>query len=375
MMSTSMNSILRRKKPSLRPTLRQRIALNAYRILRDDNIRTHQMTTLFWECTLRCNLHCKHCGSDCRVVSGVDELSVEQFIEIIDRLTPHVDPHQLLVIFTGGEALVRKDIEEAGLALYRRGYPWGVVTNGMLLDEQRLDSLRRAGIHTATVSLDGFEQAHNALRGHPQSYQRAWRAVQLLTETDDIKWDVVTCVNPMNFDDLPAFRQQLIDQGVKRWRLFSIFPVGRAAENADLQLSDRQYYDMMTFICETNEQGLIEAQYGCEGFLGSFEGKSRKQFYNCRAGVNVASILCDGSISACPSIRFDHKQGNIHSDNLWEVWENRFQSYRDRSWAKTGICADCTSWKYCLGNGMHLRDDEGKLLTCHLHRLEAGAHY
>ncbi|MBR8730161.1 TIGR04133 family radical SAM/SPASM protein [Porphyromonas levii] len=370
-----MSLLFRRNKPSLTPSLRQRLALEAHRILRDDNIRTHQMTTLFWECTLRCNLHCAHCGSDCRVQSGVEELSADQFIQIIDDLTPHVQPHQLLIIFTGGEALVRKDIEEVGLALYRRGYPWGIVTNGMLLDEKRLESLRQAGIHTATISLDGLEEAHNAMRGHPLSYARAWHAIQLLSQVDDILWDVVTCVNPMNFDSLPTLRQQLIDQGVKRWRLFSIFPVGRAAEHRELQLSDRQHYDLMNFICETNEEGKIQAQYGCEGYLGSFEGRVRQQFYHCRAGINVASILCDGSISACPSIRYDYKQGNIHHDDLWEVWENRFEKYRNRSWAKIGACAQCKDWKYCLGNGMHLHDDEGKLLVCHLERLKAGAHY
>ena len=137
----------------LRPAFKQRIALDLHRILQAENVRRHPMTTLFWECTLRCNLHCAHCGSDCRVESGVDELSVADFIQIIDGLTPHVDPNKLLVIFTGGEALVRQDIEEAGLALYRRGYPWGIVTNGMLLDAQRLDSLRRAGLHLSLIHI------------------------------------------------------------------------------------------------------------------------------------------------------------------------------------------------------------------------------
>ena len=361
-------------KPSLKPGFKQRLAFDLHRILRDENIRTHRMTTLFWECTLRCNLRCAHCGSDCRAASGVGELSVERFLQVIDGLTPHVDPNRLLVIFTGGEALVRRDIEEAGLALYRRGYPWGIVTNGMLLDEKRLDSLRRAGIHTATVSLDGLEEAHNALRGHPLSYKNALRAIRLLCGADDIVWDVVTCVNPMNFDTLPLLRRLLIDQGVRQWRLFSIFPVGRAAENLDLQLTDRQYYDLMNFICETNREGEIHAQYGCEGYLGSFEGRVRDRLYHCAAGTNIASILCDGSISACPSIRFDHKQGHIDRDDLWEVWQNRFEKYRDRSWAKKGICARCKAWKECLGNGMHLRDDEGNLLVCHLARLKSGAH-
>ncbi|MDO5017029.1 MAG: TIGR04133 family radical SAM/SPASM protein [Porphyromonas sp.] len=360
------------KRDPLTPSLKQKLALRAHRILRDEAIRRHQMTTLFWECTLRCNLHCAHCGSDCKSQSGVSELSGEQFLDIIDRLTPHVDPHQLLIIFTGGEALVRQDIEEVGLQLYRRGYPWGIVTNGMLLDEKRLQSLRRAGIHTATVSLDGLAESHNALRGHPDSYRRAWHAIQLLSQTDDIEWDVVTCVNPDNFDTLPLLRRQLIDQGVANWRLFSIFPVGRASDNRQLQLSDRQYYQLMEFICETNEQGAIHAQYGCEGYLGSFEGRVRDQFYMCRAGVNVASILCDGSISACPSIRFDYKQGNVLTDDLWEVWQNRFANYRDKSWAKNGLCRSCKEWDNCLGNGMHLRDDRGDLLVCHLQRLKAG---
>lgn len=370
-----MSYLFRSTKPSVAPSLKQRLALSAHRVLRDDAVRDHQMTTLFWECTLRCNLHCRHCGSDCRVESGVEELSVARFIEVIDGLTPHVDPHRLLVIFTGGEALVRRDIEEAGLALYRRGYPWGIVTNGMLLDEARLDSLLSAGMHTATVSLDGLEAAHNKMRGHPLSYARAWRAIELMSRAEDLVYDVVTCVNPDNFGSLPQLRRQLVDQGVKGWRLFSIFPVGRAMEDGQLQLSDRQFYDLMEFICETNEQGEIKAQYGCEGYLGRFEGRVRSQFYMCRAGVNIASILCDGSISACPSIRFDHKQGNVHQDDLWEVWQNRFEQYRDRSWARKGLCEGCRSWKNCLGNGMHLRDDEGNLLVCHLERLKRGAHY
>lgn len=360
-------------KKLLRPSLKQRLALNLYRVVRDENIHQHPMNTLFWECTLRCNLHCAHCGSDCRADSGVAELSVPEFIRIIDRLTPHVNPNQLLVIFTGGEALVRQDIEEAGLALYHRGYPWGIVTNGMLLSAERLEKLRSAGLHTATVSLDGFAEAHNTLRGHPLSYERAWNAIQLLTKAEDIVWDVVTCVNPMNFDSLPALRQHLVNAGVKRWRLFSIFPVGRAAENEQLRLWDSQLYQLMQFIVATNREGQIEAQYGCEGYLGAFEGKSRKQFYQCRAGVNIASILCDGSISACPSIRFNYKQGNVHHDDLWTVWQNGFTAFRDRSWAKSGPCASCKSWKFCLGNGMHLRDDDGKLLVCHLSRLEAGS--
>ena len=62
-----------------------------------------------------------------------------------------------MIVLTGGEALLRKDIEQIGRELYRRGFPWGIVTNGMLLSRQKIDSLVRAGIRSVTVSLDSMD--------------------------------------------------------------------------------------------------------------------------------------------------------------------------------------------------------------------------
>ncbi|MDO4722788.1 TIGR04133 family radical SAM/SPASM protein [Porphyromonas circumdentaria] len=351
-------------------TFAQRIGLERHRILRKRLAEEHPLRTLFWECTLRCNLACKHCGSDCHVSSNAKELSKEQFLSIIDSITPHVDPHKVLIIFTGGEALLRHDLPDIGRELYKREYPWGIVTNGMLLDESQIETLLRNGIHTLTISLDGFEEAHNYLRGHSQSYHRAERAVRLMAQISLVNWDVVTCVNPMNFSYLSDFRDHLIAIGLKQWRLFTIFPVGRAALDPNLQLSDEDFYHLMEFIRDTNREGKIKASYGCEGFLGGFEREVREDYYICNAGLQVASILCDGTISSCPSIRFDYKQGNALEEDFWEVWQKKFLPYRDRSWAKRNECSGCEFWRYCEGNGMHLHDDDGKLLVCHYKRLE-----
>ncbi len=64
-------------------------------------------------------------------------MPVEDFLKVIDNITPYVEPNKVLVIFTGGEALVRKDIEKCGLELYRRGYP-GDRLNGYLMGTARL---------------------------------------------------------------------------------------------------------------------------------------------------------------------------------------------------------------------------------------------
>ena len=141
--------------------------------IRKNRAKIHELRTLFWECTLRCNASCLHCGSDCHVSSAHPDMPVEDFLKVIDEITPHVDPHKVMITFTGGEALVRKDIEACGRELNKREYPWGIVSNGLLLNRTRLDSLLAAGMHSITISLDGFEEAHNWLRGNRRSFEGA----------------------------------------------------------------------------------------------------------------------------------------------------------------------------------------------------------
>ncbi|MBP3740813.1 MAG: TIGR04133 family radical SAM/SPASM protein [Bacteroidales bacterium] len=350
---------------------RQRVGLELQRQLRKTNEQLHPMRSLFWECTLRCNMHCRHCGSDCRVQPEVKDMPAADFLRAVDSLTPHVNPNETFIIITGGEALLRDDLEEVGLELYRRGYPWGVVTNGYLLDRVRLQSLMESGLHSVTVSLDGLEEEHNWLRQRKDSFARATEAIGLLAARHEVLWDVVTCVNPRNVDRLAECRDLLVRLGVTSWRLFSIFPMGRAAGDPDLQLTDKQLRRLMDFIEEERRSDrTMEVSYACEGFLGDYEQRVRDHFFYCRSGVEVASIRCDGAISGCTSVRSHMDQGSIYTDDLWGVWQNRFQLMRDRSWARKGHCADCKMWRYCEGSGLHLYDDNGDLLTCHYRRLK-----
>ena len=127
---------------------------------------------------------------------------------------------------------------------------------------------------------------------------------------------------------------------------------------------------MLEFIKLTRREDKIRADYGCDGFLGNYEGDVRNHYYSCSAGINVASILADGSISGCLSIRSDYHQGNIYKDSFWDVWQNKFEKYRDRKWMKTDQCVHCKMWRYCQGNGFHLRDGEGKLHVCQYQKIE-----
>lgn len=353
-----------------RISARKLIGLKLFSKIYDQRVAEHTLRTLFWECTLRCNLACRHCGSDCKASSQYDDMPAKDFLRVIDTITPHVDTHKMMVIFSGGEPLMRRDLEQIGMELYRREYPWGLVTNGMLLDRKRFDSLMRSGLRSITVSLDGFSICHNYIRRNDQSFARAVEAIKLIAAEPGLAYDVVTCINTINYLTLNQFKEYLISIGVKHWRLFTIFPAGRAATDPSLQLPDEQFRGLMEFIKHNRQhEKRITVTYSCEGFLGNYETDVRDSFAQCNAGVSTAGIRIDGSITACTSIRARYDQGNIYHDDFWQAWSNGFDEYRNREWMRKGECAECSVFDYCRGGGMHLRDAEGNLMLCHYHKL------
>lgn len=349
-------------------SLRQRIGLDIFNGLVKAQAKRHELRQLFWECTQRCNMNCRHCGSDCKLSSDFKDMPFEDFEKVLLSLREVYDPADILVIISGGEPLMRKDIIDIGRRITELGYPWGMVSNGRLMSDTMIDNLLSAGMRCVSISLDGLEEEHNWMRGNAESFRYASHAIEVLARRP-VSFDVVTCVNQRNFGQLERIREFLIGLGVKRWRLLTVFPAGRAADDPELQLTHSQKRALMDFIVDTRKDGRILASFGCEGFLGEYEGKVRDHFFTCQAGISVASVRVDGAISACTSVRADFDQGNIYRDDFVEVWETRFGNMRDRSWARTGDCAGCRCWKWCHGNGLHLRDDNGRLLQCTMKEL------
>lgn len=295
-------------------------------------------------------------------------MPLEHFTRVLDEIATAMNPADVQVNTVGGEPLVRPDLEQCGREITRRGFLWGFVTNGVLLTETTLRRMIDAGLGTLAVSLDGLEDHHNWLRGN--SFDGAIAAVRLLTRTRNLLWDVITCVNRRNLASLPQLRQYLIEAGVKKWRIFTIFPQGRAKLDPELFLTPTEYRSVMDFIVETREQGQIDLSYSCEGFLGDYETRVRDHCFRCDAGIMTASILANGDISGCMSIRANYKQGNIYEDSFLDVWNNRFEQMRDRRWMKTGECARCRMWDFCAGGAFHLRDDDGSMMHCNFLTLE-----
>jgi radical SAM enzyme (rSAM/lipoprotein system) len=342
---------------------------NIFRQFRKIETENHVLNYLFWECTSRCNLNCLHCGSDCSEDGSAEDMPLADFLSALDTIESKSD--NCIVVLTGGEPLLRKDIELCGREIRKRGMRWGMVSNGYLYNQQKHISLLNAGLGALTLSLDGLEETHNWLRDTKNSFSKVNNAITLAASSTRLNFDVVTCVNKRNILELQSVHDYLVRKGVKAWRLFTIVPIGRAKNNQDLFLTDLQFKELMDFICLKRKLKSIDIKFSCEGYVGRYELKIRDSYFFCRAGINIGSILSDGSISACPNIDRTYSQGNIYRDNFYKIWQTRFQPFRDRHWTKTGRCNKCADYSDCQGNGMHnWHENRENVLVCHDEKIK-----
>jgi radical SAM protein with 4Fe4S-binding SPASM domain len=321
------------------------------------------LTYLFWESTLRCNLRCAHCGSSCEARSPHRELTTGEIRGVVDTIAEDFDTSRIFVSITGGEPLVRKDLCEVVAHMTRVGLRACIVTNGTLLGDREAAALFDAGMRTITVSVDGLEREHDAVRGQG-TFAKALGALGAARRAGMTTVEAVTCVRPANLGDLPAIERAVRDAGAELWRLITIDRMGRggADEARELWLEPPGVRRLLDFVA-ARRAALERAgepfgvRFSCGGFLGVGRERSvRPEGGQCYAGSSIASILCDGEVGACPSLpREWARQGSVREVRFSTIWRERFGAYRDLAWRRTGACAGCSWFDTCLGGGLHER--------------------
>ena len=327
---------------------------------------THPLRYLFWETTLRCNMQCLHCGSDCVCDNSTqsDELSVDRIKDELRSIAQVYPPSTITFAMIGGEPLLRKDqVCEVGAYAAHLGYHWGIVTNGMLLDDDAIRQLRRAGLQAISVSLDGLEQEHDTLRNRPGAYQRVVFAIErLLAERFYRKFDIICCVSKLNIHMLEEFVEQLRRLRVPAVRFAPIFARGRTPQHSELVLDSSDYVHLLRFIAtQRKSQADIRISLSEEGYWGpEWEGRIRDNLHYCGAGILVGSILYNGDVIGCPSMSRSFVEGNINDASFIDIWQHGFSLYRQgRRELFAEQCGDCEHWILCEGGGLHLLEQTG----------------
>ena len=152
--------------------------------------------------------------------------------------------------------------------------------------------------------------------------------------------------------------------------LTNVAPIGRARDNKELLLDKNELLKVFDFIKEKRFDSAndIEVTYGCAHFVTyDYERFIRDFYFQCDAGVRVASIAANGDIVACLDIerRKELVQGNIYNDDFVDVWENKFEIFRQDWSNKSETCKKCEHKRVCMGDSAHTWDyDNNEPLYC-----------
>jgi radical SAM protein with 4Fe4S-binding SPASM domain len=322
----------------------------------------HDLKYIFWETTRECNLNCIHCGSDCGKDDSQKGLPKEEVIKVFAKIAQTYDPSKIMLVVSGGEPLVRRDLFEILGETLKMGFRQGMVTNGYTLDFKKAKKLAEVGIISIVVSLDGPKKIHDWIRNRKGSFERAVNALKHLKNVNIPLVEAITCVTPRTLAALDETYEIVKSTGATHWRLFNIFPIGRAKDNYDLILSSSEMKQFIEKVAQLRAKGKDEGMVvnlSEEGYLGmELDKKVRDTPYFCRAGINFAGIMADGTIAACPNLPEWMGQGNVKTHDFPEVWENQYDIFRDRKWMGEGTCKGCKHFNKCLGNSLHIWDVE-----------------
>ncbi|MFC1682368.1 radical SAM protein [Nanoarchaeota archaeon] len=340
-------------------------------------IEEHPLQIISWESTRRCNLNCKHCGSPSEEVQLKEELTTEEVIEAFRQIEKDFDMFQFRHInITGGEPFVRKDLlyilEQISQSQHYRNID--IQTNGVFLGKhpETLEVLKRIGVTGIGVSIDGLKDFHDSFRGKQGSYDLAFKAAQEAVG-EGLTVTVSTVANSRNLDQISKL-YDIVKREIhpRVFRVMTCDPLGRA--NEDLSLNPKQTKQIINFLREQYletfqnyadpKETMIEL--GCGGWLGKdLEGLVRPFIFHCVAGINNLGILYDGKLAACSNIPREFGfEGDLKKDRIKDVWDNKYQRYRNLDWKKTEDCQSCGEWDYCHGGPMHKMKPDSSRTDC-----------
>jgi MoaA/NifB/PqqE/SkfB family radical SAM enzyme len=176
---------------------------------------------LAWELTKACNLNCVHCRASATNMPGHDELSTEEGRALLRDLAKG---GTRLVILSGGEALVRRDVFEIASYGTSLGLRMTLATNGSLVTPEVASRLKDSGIARVSVSIDGVtSKIHDTFRGMPGAFDMALRGIRMLVEAG-VPVQVNTTVAAVNISQMRQFPDFLKELDVMAWHVFSWSP-------------------------------------------------------------------------------------------------------------------------------------------------------
>ncbi|MDI6751424.1 MAG: radical SAM protein [bacterium] len=339
-----------------------------------------------WNTTYECNLRCRHCYRDAGA-KREGELSKKEGLLLLEEIA---NAGFKIVVFSGGEPLLRKDIYELIAHAKSLGIRPVLGTNGTLLTEDVAGKLKASGTERIGISLDSPDpEIHDEFRQRKGSYDATIAGIENCRK-QGLEFQIHTTLMDFNEGDLERITDLAVNLGASAHHIFFVVPVGRAervrnieegVKSEKLKVKSEKQGDKRQGIRDRRKELEHETQNieyrtlkaeRYEGILRRILYKQKEvgielkpvcapQFVRiaremgtalrfnqgCLAGISYCCILPEGDLHPCPYLPVNC--GNIREKGFLHIWQNSevFKNLRKKGYS--GKCGVCKYKEICGG--------------------------
>ena len=330
---------------------------------------TDKKPVVVWNVTRRCNLKCVHCYAHADASAAPDELTHAEGLALLDDLKTFGVP---VVLFSGGEPLMRPDLFDLVSHTVASGMRAVISTNGTLITREVALRLKDLGLSYVGISLDGIEPTHDRFRGKKGAFAAAMAGVQRCQEVG-LKVGLRFTLNRSNFQEVPAIFDLVEEYHIPRICFYHLVYTGRGSELLDQALTHAETRETVDLIC-ARTQRLFELGQPVEVLTVDNHADGPYIYLkllkeNPQRAAEVLELLQmnegNNSGRGIGCVSWD---GAVHADQFWrhlsfgnvrerpfsEIWTDLsnplLAQLKDKKRYVTGRCHDCRWLSVCGGN-------------------------
>lgn len=323
-----------------------------------------------WNMTKRCNLKCVHCYAFAENESYMgNELSTQEGMDMIDDLASFGAP---VILFSGGEPLLREDLPVLIGHAAKRGMRAVISTNGTLITEEKARIFSEFSLSYVGVSIDGIGTINDSFRGVKGAFERALRGIRN-TKKAGIKVGLRFTINKRNYKEIPKVFDLIEEEGIERVCFYHLVYAGRGSGLISEDLTHFESRNVVDYIMDRTKDffkkgkpiEVLTVDNHADGpYLYLRLLKEDKK----RAEEVLKLLTMNEGNASGKGIACVDEEGFVHADQFWrhysfgnvrevlfsEIWEDTSNELMARLKNKKqfvkGRCARCRWLNICAGN-------------------------
>ncbi|HBE94203.1 MAG TPA: 12,18-didecarboxysiroheme deacetylase [Desulfovibrio sp.] len=322
-----------------------------------------------WNMTKRCNLKCVHCYAKAVDPEGTDQISTTQAKAMIDDLAAFGAP---VMLFSGGEPLVRKDLVELAQYATGKGMRAVISTNGTLITKDKARELKSVGLSYVGISLDGGEAVHDLFRAVPGAFKKALQGVENC-QAEGLKVGLRFTINKRNAAEIPEIFRIVKEMDIPRVCFYHLVYSGRGSELIKEDLDHAETRAAVDLIMDET-RALFDAGKPKEVLTVDNHADGPHVYFRLlkedpkraaevmellqmnegnSTGRGIGCISWDGQVHADQFWR-NHTFGNVLERPFSQIWDDPnielLHKLKDKKPHVKGRCATCRFLNICGGN-------------------------